>query len=107
MERTKRSFLQPLGLKQGQFKKRGERSADSLVRANFALHTRTRGQGFPRSVLESALGLKDAIPFGIEKAQILWRRTNGRSLGDGVFSSIGWGQAQKQFLQALNAGRFG
>src|SRR3989442_3477800 len=40
---------------EGRFKKRGERSADSLVRANLILAAKTRGQGCPRSVFEPAL----------------------------------------------------
>src|SRR3989442_15541042 len=40
---------------EGRFKKRGERRAASLVRANLILAARTRGQGCPRSVFEPAL----------------------------------------------------
>ncbi len=44
-------------LAQDRFKKHAERSADSLVRTNISLVAKTRGQGCPRSVLESALVL--------------------------------------------------
>src|SRR5437667_12878540 len=61
--------------KRDRFKKRGERSADSFVRANLALSKEPRGQGCPRSVLESGRSFKYWAVFFIRRIHSNYHKT--------------------------------